>query len=154
MKFHCKRSTQLNALSLRLALSGEAPLMPFGLQFITLSSSKHCSFVCCPRLAACSNLLLAKYNLLAIFVWAKRGTNIPNVIIDQSTNQIWPSEIPRSTNYYVSTSPDPPLPLFSLFLRGQVEGLGTRLDRAMRTCVSSTTTPLRALCLLSCGIRG
>ena len=32
--------------------------------------------------------------------------------ISQSTNQIRPSEIPRSTNYSVSTSPDPPLRVF------------------------------------------
>ena len=38
--------------------------------------------------------------------------NISNIIISQSTNQIWPSEIPRSTNYSVSTSPDPPLHVF------------------------------------------
>ena len=42
------------------------------------------------------------------------GVNISNVIISQSTNQIRPSEIPRSTNYSVSTSPDPPLHGFLL----------------------------------------
>ena len=37
--------------------------------------------------------------------------NIPNVISSQSTNQIRPSEIPRTANYSVSTAPDP-LPHF------------------------------------------
>ena len=92
--------------------------MPFGLQFITLSSSKHCLFICRSCLAACSNLLLAKYNLLAMFVWVKWGVNIPINVTDQSTNQTWPSEIPRSTSYCVSISPDPPLPFFSSFFAG------------------------------------
>ena len=33
--------------------------------------------------------------------------NIPNIITSQSTNQIQPSEILRTTNFYVASSPDP-----------------------------------------------
>ena len=53
--------------------------------------------------------------------------NIPNVVIDQSTNQIWPSEILQSTNYCVLTSPDLLSQFFPCFLQEWVEGLGTRL---------------------------
>ena len=48
--------------------------------------------------------------------------NIPNVISSQSTNQIGPSEIPRTANYSVSTAPDP-LPHFpSVFFFLRVQG--------------------------------
>ena len=47
--------------------------------------------------------------------WGTRGVNILNVIITQSNNQIRPSEIPWSTNYSVSTSPDSLLRIFLLF---------------------------------------
>ena len=65
------------------------------------------------------------------------GVNISNVIISQSTNQIRPSEIPRSTNYSVSTSPDPPLHVFYSIFFTRVEGLGTRLagSMGMYTCM-------------------
>ena len=52
------------------------------------------------------------------------GVNISNVIISQSTNQIRPSEIPRSTNYSVSTSPDPPLYGFLLNFFYAIRGSG------------------------------
>ena len=63
--------------------------------------------------------------------YREAGVNISNVIISQSTNQIRPSEIPRSTNYSVSTSPDPPLRVFffllDVFYASRGSGHETRL---------------------------
>ena len=54
--------------------------------------------------------------------------NIPNVITSQSTNQIHPSEIPRTTNFYVASSPDPPSPrvILDAIRAGVGLGLGPR----------------------------
>ena len=56
------------------------------------------------------------------------GVNIPNVLIIQSTNQIRPSEIPRSTNYSVPTVPDPPPPFSTRFFFRAERGSGNETN--------------------------
>ena len=66
--------------------------------------------------------------------------NIPNVITSQSTNQIHPSEIPRTTNFYVASSPDPPSP--RVILDAIRAGVGLRLGPRLRRFPDETATHL------------
>ena len=66
------------------------------------------------------------------------SVNIPNVISSQSTNQIRPSEIPRTANYSVSTAPDP-LPHFpSVFFFLRVQGGSGAETRYKGECTRNT----------------
>ena len=79
-----------------------------------------------------SLVLLACYSFLATFAWKRPGVNNASIVTDQSTHQIWPSEILQGTNYCVLTLRD--APLLSSFLWGWVEVLDTRLPQCKKKC--------------------